>query len=1155
MKRKYWRLIIIGLIVFLPLLVIGIVLINLKIDGFRSAFEELLVKETKGRYYLKIENSSIQLRTLRFQFENVQIHRSDTAPSVGVRSVVIPDLFIRLGSVKDFLQSKQLDIHQLELDEPIIITDPKPSDKQKVGAPLSITDQLLNIYPAIETTLRNFKIESFAINKASIDIKQPDKQGQQVSLIDLIIQDWDMRNLTEKSQLQIKVGGQSMEFPKASFNFSQIEYNLKNHFLRFQDFVVKSTDSVSASRFEMGGKMLSLEGLNYKELYEHQHYILKNALIEEPYFNAVINTNKKESNKSAVQKGALVREFIKKTVLGGSIDSITVDNAKVNIRIKSSTDSTFVNLSQVDFKIFDFQLSSENDIVKIGGYQFNIGTTELNLKGEYDILVKDLFYGFGTARAKDFSVSNSTNKRPLAHLKEIHFMDWIPEQIFLENRLKIGSVRIENGESNLNDGLLKSKKQTSKSSMLIDIESINLKDFNINYQNSNQNASIKNLSLDLRKIKSDGENPLNLKIHSLAFNESNFTDRQKKLNSSIQNLVYQNSKVLVQNLKVINNGITIQGSKLSATQNEALNIIKNPTQWETVSFNRLVVKGTLPGHPSLKRNTSANQNLKLEVKQLSVKEGNTLLTRGKQKISFFISQLKVNDINYTGKSDINFNEITGKMLLINLSNPKLEATINSISLDYPSTIDIKGIKLKRDSLNSNVSDLLIKNIQRTEHGWLIGRLVPKAINVYQGKYLSVLSDSVALTNLNFSENKIRSVGGIYFYSPLVTFNKRSGTNKDGQTNKDSNKEISLDIIKEISLIQAKVKLPNQDEIDIESINAQPLQKKISLSGVNYETEKTKLKANQITWDKNVVDIDNLNYKNSPIFIDGVQHEKEEIDATIKDISINGIGLSSSYQLMKPDNLSVFVGDFDVLIHKDKRLPDLPLVKKPGSLYQMVAFPKIINLNSITIQKGSLHYSEYSDVTGEKGELNFGEMNFRINLRESGGGWRIFDMTGNTKLYDQYPASLEYHTLDSSRFEFEVDVKTLDLQALNSMVVPLQAMKIKSGYLDNLSVSFVANDERAEGNSSITYKDLHLEIYKKGEPEKKNLGSELITLIADGIVLKHSKENSNASFTQDRLQHKSVFNYWAKSILHGAMAGIRKGKNESEKRANKKSLKK
>jgi hypothetical protein len=69
------------------------------------------------------------------------------------------------------------------------------------------------------------------------------------------------------------------------------------------------------------------------------------------------------------------------------------------------------------------------------------------------------------------------------------------------------------------------------------------------------------------------------------------------------------------------------------------------------------------------------------------------------------------------------------------------------------------------------------------------------------------------------------------------------------------------------------------------------------------------------------------------------------------------------------------------------------------------------------------------------------------------------------------------------------------------------------------------------------------IFKRSEPEKKSIGSELLTLMTDGVVLRHKKENAFKEVRHSRVKHKTVFHYWVTSSIHGALGAIRKGKKQ------------
>jgi hypothetical protein len=120
-----------------------------------------------------------------------------------------------------------------------------------------------------------------------------------------------------------------------------------------------------------------------------------------------------------------------------------------------------------------------------------------------------------------------------------------------------------------------------------------------------------------------------------------------------------------------------------------------------------------------------------------------------------------------------------------------------------------------------------------------------------------------------------------------------------------------------------------------------------------------------------------------------------------------------------------------------------------------------------------------------------------------------------------------------------------------MTDSLEAIKLKSGMITEFSMSIEGTNELATGRTLISYNDLHIEIFKKGMPEEKNFGSELLTLLADGIILRHSKYDALGEVNQLRIQEKGPINYWVKSLIHGALSAVRKGKSQKNPRKKKK----
>jgi hypothetical protein len=267
-------------------------------------------------------------------------------------------------------------------------------------------------------------------------------------------------------------------------------------------------------------------------------------------------------------------------------------------------------------------------------------------------------------------------------------------------------------------------------------------------------------------------------------------------------------------------------------------------------------------------------------------------------------------------------------------------------------------------------------------------------------------------------------------------------------------------------------------------------------------------------------------------------ESSRIDGRFRNLVIKGFALNSFLRTNHAKRLHIEMDGMALDILRDKRLTDPPMKDKPSTLDGMLKLPDNLSLASLTVRNGRIDFRQISDKTGEEGYVMLDNLfaNAKFDSLSS-----FISLDAKTNLYKSGELALAYQTVDHSRFKLKVSIKNVDLTKLNQIVMPLQAVRIKSGVLKEYTMNVDADDDNAIGKALITYDNLHLELFKHNEPERKNLGSEMLTLVADGIILKHKKENAMAEITHPRVKYKSVFQYWVTSAIDGAVSAVRRGK--------------
>jgi hypothetical protein len=129
----------------------------------------------------------------------------------------------------------------------------------------------------------------------------------------------------------------------------------------------------------------------------------------------------------------------------------------------------------------------------------------------------------------------------------------------------------------------------------------------------------------------------------------------------------------------------------------------------------------------------------------------------------------------------------------------------------------------------------------------------------------------------------------------------------------------------------------------------------------------------------------------------------------------------------------------------------------------------------------------------------------------------------------------------------------DMQALNPVMVPLSNVKVKSGAVQTLKLTAVANDNFAVGNMKMYYKDLHIKVVKDGDSNRTGLKNKLLTFMANSFFIKNNNREGTSTIFWDRAQEKSFFNYLLKITFNGMGASVGTTRERKNKRQYKSKL--
>ncbi|HEX6223481.1 MAG TPA: hypothetical protein VFZ52_03680 [Chryseolinea sp.] len=1132
MKKVYRKRILKSVVILLPLILVAGAVLYVKLRGFREALEELVESESSGEYSLTIGKSAIDITDLSFTFHDLAIQRNKAAVRKGIRVVKIPYLQIQFGSATEMLALKRFDIERFVMNEPIIEAD-APGRALSRGDDIILAQQIVQLYPAIQSLLGRFDIQSLTINRASVGVSELGRSVVRLGLVDLLVKHWDMRQLTGDSQLLLKVGGQDLSFGKANLNFSGIEYNFQKHHLIFSDFNFSSTDTISNSNVIISGKSLVLQELDYKDLYENKRYSIKRAEVVNPIVSAHFKLKKRITN---VDSKSVITRLVRHTLGECSVDSAVIRDARVNVVLQQDTDSVRVQLSRVNFKLHAFEVLSDSNTFQVGGIEVDLNRTAIALKKDMSLQCDRIFFdtqrNLGLTQVMFF---DSAQRKTIARCEKLSLQNFDLLDFIFYKHIVASAVSLENGFLQVHGFASHFSKQKRLQGIRnVAVQHVSLKNVALRYSDALNDLSADHLSIHLNRVRRDTSGAFRYNIESVHLQRASVRRPSQRLTSQIKNLHFDGDHVRVGGIVLRRDSLDVQISEFTAEKLGPDPIQKSYRHWKSASMKSLRITGRL-SETGLDKNY-AGMDGDIGFGKITIGALVTDLTNKGISVEVAGTDLQVNDVT-SSRQGWKHGHITGIFSKVQLRTPSLDAKVANVKFNFPSIVATGTVDIESRGFTVHLPAMSLRSIGKEGDHWSIEKITTGAVTLLQGGHEILRADSVQVAGSQFPRQSEPSMAKIEIFKPQIFLSE------GGNRVKGENKKTSFPIPQRLIIHPGTLHLSDKRRIDFGKVEGDIGAESLNCSFIKFETPRTYVRIDGVAVDRRDLTIAAVHLSPNKDWFKANRLEDDLIKAGLFGIRVNDFYRGDFFDFNVSKNLEAEVANFEVDISRDKRQDDPPEKEKPPTLDGLIKRPMGVNLKHIDIKRGRLRYTETSEKTSADGMVVVDEVFARVEFDTTRSPSFVRNMKAQAKLYNAGMLDLHYETIDSTSFKFALQLKDFDLTHLNHIVVPLQSLQIKSGYLNHYHLDITADSEKALGTAVITYKDLHLEIFKPTEPEKRTLGTELLTLLADGIILKHSKKNALAPVEQSRVKHKSIFNYWVKSAVHGAMGAIRKGKSK------------
>ena len=278
----------------------------------------------------------------------------------------------------------------------------------------------------------------------------------------------------------------------------------------------------------------------------------------------------------------------------------------------------------------------------------------------------------------------------------------------------------------------------------------------------------------------------------------------------------------------------------------------------------------------------------------------------------------------------------------------------------------------------------------------------------------------------------------------------------------------------------------------------------------------------------------------------VGNEIDRIDLMIERVLMQELNFDSLLYNRKLLAETVDIENAKMEIFHDKRLPGgITKVKPlPHLKFQKINFP--IKIDTISVVNSYISYSEHKNNVSNPGTVTFEELeatlsdvsNFESDPKESD----AITLEAKTKVMGSGLLNVHFSfpkNDTSGRHSIYGSLGSMSMKDLNPILENVGLVRVDDGFINSMKFSMVLDKREAKGSLTLNYQDLNIKILEADElkeGETKNLSS----FIANTFVIKKSNteeplKKGNIEF--ERIEEKSVFNYWWKSLLSGLKDNI------------------
>ncbi|MEJ2004570.1 MAG: hypothetical protein P8X57_06320, partial [Cyclobacteriaceae bacterium] len=961
--------------------------------------------------------------------------------------------------------------------EPIAeIQQPEKAGDRDVDQPVNIAHEVAVFYPAIKATLDRFNIHEFRVRRAGLTL-QNNQNNISIRFIDLIINEWNMRDLDERADLHLSADEQEIKLNQSRIGFSEVSFDYQTGDLKIEDYVFDQSDSTGRPVISVKGASVVISDLDYDALMEEK-YVLREMLIENPQVIAHIYPHEKNTNASRQP----ISDLLKKNLGELRISSGQIQNAQLDLYSYSEKDTFLVHLPRLDFTTHNFLVTEDSSTLMMEDLKLDIARTRLELGNGLGISFEQLTYNkYYDAAVVDLKITNQSGESNLLEADEIDLYRFNIFDYIYNSDLTADSVILRGGKISLDEELpinSGNKSQESRSATQFHLGKIELNDIHFHYNQGGRRIEARNLTAHAEDIIK--EDSLNLQLQFLKSRSVTFRDNNAHINAQIDGVIFQPQLLAAEKVTAGLQDLQIDLAGLKAYPDGFDPTSPALDHWTDIEILKLDITGAIPKNNSTEKESTKNGRI-IQIDGFRIDDINISLNlNDSTSVETKNAQLSFSDLRL-GKGIPSFQEARFTTGGIEYESPSARIQTGAISIDNlsPSVVENLNVNLPDKSAVS-VEQLMIHNPQAEDSLLRIGKLRLSDIQLNQSNSsFNSHADSLILTDAVIHMEKAPFVSELFVHGTRITIDPDADTvSVDIPKNNNPSGSEPLDLSKlfgKATIYPGSYAL--RDLIvtyELINISTAPATKHLNIQNLEFETKTSNFAIGRI--ETHDTDLHISNIKIDPKKSYSPEFESDIIAGEIPLLLFHRVSWENLFESNNFIASTLEIKDFEMTIMKDKTLPDPPPQTKPHLLTQLIPESENFNIDEIISNNGKLIYKEIGEKTGKEGHVMLDSVDFTMSLRNP---LHVPEkvLEGHARLYGQGQLFFNYARLDSQQFDLEIRLIDFPTDSLNLMADPLEAISITSGFIHEFDLTVRADSISATGRALMSYEDLHIEIFK------------------------------------------------------------------------------